>query len=158
VSDTKSYVVAVFITPDAGKPMIQVSSTRAVVGRGLEGDRYYNGTGAYSRSKSGKIRDVSLIAAEAISTAEFECATGFFFAETRRNLVTFGVDLNSLVGREFRVGEVLMRGTELCDPCNRPSKLSGKGGFKEAFASRGGLRAEILNDGDIRQGDAVVVL
>jgi MOSC domain-containing protein YiiM len=64
-------------------------------------------------------------------------------------------ELNALVGRDFHIGTVLVRGIELCDPCARPSKLSRKAGFKEAFDGRGGLRVEILSEGAIHLGDPV---
>ena len=73
--------------------------------------------------------------------------------ETRRNIVTEGVDVNSLLGREFQVGTVRMRGAEPTRPCHRPSALVQKTGFAEAFAIRGGVRAEVLSDGTIYVGD-----
>jgi MOSC domain-containing protein YiiM len=62
----------------------------------------------------------------------------------------------ALVGKEFMIGGVRMRGVKYCDPCDRPDKLSKKIGFRERFSDRGGLIAEIINDGIIRLGDLVV--
>ena len=124
-------------------------------GYGLIGDRYAEGRGAYSRSKVPKIRHVSLIAAEAIAAANEGLEQPFEEAETRRNLVTIGLELNDLVGAEFSIGGILMRGVELCDPCRRPEKLAGKPGFEEAFQGRGGLRAEALASGIIVVGNII---
>ena len=78
-------------------------------------------------------------------------------AETRRNLVTEGVALNHLVGREFRVGAVRMRGVRLAEPCVYLEQLTGHDGVRAAFVHRGGLRAEILDGGELRVGDAIDV-
>ena len=74
--------------------------------------------------------------------------------DARRNIVTTGVDLNALIGREFRIGEVRLRGVRPCEPCSHLEKLT-KRGIKKALAGRGGLRAEILFPGKIRFGDPV---
>jgi MOSC domain-containing protein YiiM len=149
-------VISIFICPKAALPMKEVREVRAIAGAGLEGDRYARGEGAWSRSSPGKVRHVSLIAVEAISASNRNGGGPMFLAsETRRNIVTEGVDLNDLVGKEFRVAGVRMRGTEPCDPCVRPTVLSRKTGFRERFKNRGGLRAEILSDGVIRAGDDI---
>lgn len=93
-----------------------------------------------------------------MAEANNELGTSFSPAETRRNLLTEGVDLNALVGECFMVGAVKMRGVELCDPCARPSNLAGKDGFETAYRKRGGLRAEILTSGVISCGDQVLLL
>ena len=149
MQEIQPHVTAIFITSDKGLPMQSQDTVHAIAGVGLAGDRYARGTGAYSKSKRETIRHVSLVSEEAIKEANKENGTNFTPRETRRNIVTRGIDLNELVGQEFYVGNVRMRGVELCDPCARPSALSHKPGFEPAFRQRGGLRAEILSDGDI---------
>lgn len=151
-------VTAIFISPDKGIPMQAQTKVHAIAGKGLEGNRYARGTGAYSRSKREVIRHISLVSQEAIDAANAENGTTFTPAETRRNIVTQGIDLNGLVNQEFSVGGVRMRGVELCDPCARPSALSHKSGFEPAFRQRGGLRAEILSNGDIAVEDPIQVI
>ena len=77
--------------------------------------------------------------------------------ETRRNLVTEGVALNHLIGRTFRVGAVRMRGVRLAEPCVYLEQLTGHAGVRAALVHRGGLRAEVLDDGELRVGDAIDV-
>ena len=77
--------------------------------------------------------------------------------ETRRNLVTEGVPVNHLVGREFTVGGVRMRGYDLAEPCTYLEELT-RTGVRKALIHRGGLRAEILDDGPIAVGDTVRVV
>lgn len=149
MAELQPRVTAIFITSDKGVPIQSQQTVHAIAGVGLKGDRYARGTGAYSKSKREVIRHVSLISQEAIDGANAANGADFTAAETRRNIVTEGIDLNQLVGQEFSVGGVRMRGIELCDPCARPSVLSGKPSFEPAFRQRGGLRAEILSNGDI---------
>lgn len=149
-------VKSLFIASDKGQPMMTVKEVRAVAGQGLEGDRYKEGKGAFSKHRVGEtFRDVSLIALEAIEEANKEVDIPFSAQDTRRNILTEGVDLNLLVGQEFSVGSVKMLGVELCTPCKRPSALAKKPGFEEAFQDRGGLRAKIITDGTIKIGDSI---
>lgn len=134
------------------------TSTKAVRGVGLEGDRYALGIGAYSKSKRIVIRHVSLIAIEAILEANKTAVVPFTIHDTRRNLVTMGVDVNTLIGKIFGFGgHALFKGIEWCDPCDRPSYLSSKPGFEEAYKERGGLRAEVLEGGIITVGNPIIV-
>lgn len=151
MSEQRGKITDIFIAPDKGEPMQSRERVRALAGWGLEGDRYAMGLGAFSSDKRQVIRHVTLIEEEAISESDFSAE------ETRRNIVTRGINLNELIEVRFVVDEVWMRGVELCDPCGRPSKLSDKPGFKEAFDDRGGLRAEVLSSGIIEVNAPVYV-
>ena len=148
----KGKVVAIYITPRGGAPMVEVGTVRAVTGKGLEGDRYADGLGTYS-AQTGTGREVTLIEVETIESLAREYDVEMGPAETRRNLVTLGLPLNHLVGREFRVGDVTLRGTRLCEPCNHLETLT-RPGVRRGLIHRGGLRAEIVGGGVIRAGDA----
>jgi MOSC domain-containing protein YiiM len=88
--------------------------------------------------------------------SNFFQGSDFEYAESRRNLVTQGVELMWLIGREFQIGKARFRGQYYCDPCLRPTHLSGKTAkFLEAFSDRGGLVAEILESGTIKKGDLI---
>jgi len=146
-------VVSIHIAPEAGLPMETVPEARAIAGRGLEGDRYTLGIGYYSNTPGPGGRELTLIETE---TLEALPALGVKLsaAETRRNVATAGVPLNHLVGREFRIGAVRLRGTRLCEPCKYLESLT-QAGAMLALLHRGGLRAQILNDGLIRVGDTI---
>jgi MOSC domain len=151
---------SIYIAPQAGEPMRKKESVRLSTGAGIEGDRYALGIGAFSGSIPPKIRDVSLIALAAIEAANLELETSglktFPAIETRRNIVIEGVSsdaLNQLVGKEFSLGPIRLKATELCAPCERPANLSEKTQFISAFDNRGGIRAQILDSGEIRVGD-----
>jgi MOSC domain-containing protein YiiM len=155
-------VVSIHVAPEASASMQSITEVRAFPGRGLDGDRYFTGTGFYSKTSSHGGREVTLIEIEAVealfggvaNAAGERLGIKLVAADTRRNIVTAGVPLNHLVGREFRVGAVLMRGTRLCEPCKHLDDLT-QHGVMTGLIHRGGLRAQILSEGVILVGDAV---
>lgn len=150
-------LVAIYVAAAGGAPMEARDRIDTITGVGLRDDRYAMGTGTYSSNGRGP-RDVTLIEREAIDAVRTEDG-GIAIPEdeTRRNLVTEGVALNHLVGRTFRVGNVRMRGIRLAEPCAYLEQLTGLDGMREAFVHRGGLRAQVLDDGELRVGDAIDV-
>lgn len=126
---------------------------RAIAGKGLEGDRYFNQVGTYS-NRSGTGREVTLIEIEAIEALKRDYDIELRPGESRRNIVTRGVPLNHLLGREFKVGEARLRGARLCEPCSHLQKLTQQGVMR-GLIHRGGLRAEILTGGVIRVDDVI---
>ena len=147
------HVEGIFVAPAEGAPMTELSEVMAVAGRGLEGDRYWAGEGKFS-PKPGA-RSLTLIEAEAIEALAHESKIELMPGETRRNIVTRGVALNHLVGKEFTVGGVPMRGIKLCEPCNYLEEVTGRAGIRAGLIHRGGLRVELLGDGMIRKGDPI---
>jgi MOSC domain-containing protein YiiM len=124
----------------------------AIPGVGLEGDRYALKQGTFFKPEPDF--ELTLIEAEAIEALRRDYNVELAPGEARRNIVTRGVSLNHLVGREFRVGTVLVRGIRLCEPCEHLQKLTGKQLIK-GLLHRGGLRAQILTEGIVHVGDAV---
>ena len=151
-------VSAIYISPVATQLPEAVDQVRAIVGAGLEGDRYCvglhddrGGQGTWSHWPGGG-RQVTLIEAEVL--AELEGALGVAGADTRRNIITSGIRLNELVGIEFIVGEVVMRGVRLCEPCAHLEKLTVRG-VALALDNCGGLRADVLQGGMVFKGDTL---
>ena len=127
---------------------------RAVPGRGLEGDRYFSGIGTFSPTPQKPDFEVTLIEQEKIEAFAHETGLPFTADQARRNIVTEGVDLNALVGREFLVGSVRLRGIRLCEPCAYLAKTSFPETLK-GLVHKAGLRAQILSGGVIRAGDSI---
>lgn len=146
-------VVSIHVTAKAGMPMESLQHVEAIAGRGLEGDRYSEGTGHWS-SSPGVSREITLIEIEAIESVAREKSIEITPGAARRNVVTQGVPLNHLVGREFLVGTVRLRGTRLCQPCQYLEDLTTKG-ILAGLIHRGGLRADIVSGGTIRVGDLI---
>jgi uncharacterized protein YcbX len=157
------HIQAIYIAPVAGAPMESIPQAE-LLSTGIKGDRYASGVGAYSQTLPNKVRHITLITEAGIATAnEWLIASGeatFNSAQTRRNIVIANMsadDLNRLVGQTFHLGKLLLKGIELCTPCQRPAQLLNQSDFLDAFDHRGGLRAEILEIGSISVGDLLHV-
>jgi len=146
--------VAIYIAEEVGAPMVALEEVIAVARRGLEGDRYFTGTGFYSWF-GGPLREVSLIEEEVLERVRHDHNLALAPGIHRRNIVTRGVPLGHLVGREFRVGEATLRGVEICEPCKHLIDITGIRGILSPLIHRGGLHAEVLSDGLIRVGDGI---
>lgn len=144
-------VEAIYISAKAEKLPRSIARVRAVQGRGLEGDRYFDGTGTWSDYPVEEGRDLTLVEAEVLEEV------GLAPADARRNVVTRGVSLEALIGKRFRVGEVECYGDRTCEPCAHLERLTRPGVLK-ALTHRGGLRADITRGGEIAVGDVVVLL
>jgi MOSC domain-containing protein YiiM len=146
-------IVSIQIAPSANVSLQNLEQVRVVEGLGLEGDRYYNRTGAYS-NKHDESREATFIESEALTALSGDYHVELTGAESRRNFTTSGVALNHLVGREFKVGEAVFRGIRLCEPCTHLEETSGKPARK-GLIHRGGLRAQIVQSGLVCVGDDV---
>lgn len=150
-------VEAICYSPQEAAPMLAATAIEVVAAAGIVGDRYFS----THHKKEGK--QITLIEAEEIENFNARNGTQIGLTEPRRNVVTRSVRLAELVGREFTVGSVRLRGVELCEPC---STLSGylssygmaKRDFIREFTHRCGLRADVVGSGTIRVGDAVAVV
>lgn len=145
-------VVSINIAAKAEAPIQSVSEARAVPGQGLEGDRYFKGEGTFSKPQPD--RELTLIEVEAIEAMRHELGVELDPGSGRRNIVTRDVPLNHLVGREFWIGDVKVRGLKLCEPCSHLARLS-HSSVLPGLVHRGGLRAQILNEGVIRAGASI---
>lgn len=143
-------VEAIYVGATRGEVPAPVERARAIVGRGLDGDRYFNQRGTFSDPRK-EGQDVTLIEAEALEGLARDTGIELPPGASRRNVVTRGLALNDLVGKRFKVGNVECIGRRLCDPCRHLEGLT-KPGVLKGLAGRGGLRADILNDGWISVG------
>ncbi|WP_267639954.1 MOSC domain-containing protein [Haloarchaeobius amylolyticus] len=144
-------VESIHIARESGDPVETVETVEAVAGAGLRGDRYFDESGTFS---DGTPRGITLIEVEAIEAAERDYDISLDPGEHRRNVTTRGVALNHLVDAEFRVGDAVCRGVELCEPCSYLESLT-EDGVASSLVHRGGLRAEIIETGTLSVGDGV---
>ena len=143
---------AIMIGPNTA-PMRSVPRVRAVPEKGLEGDRYFRANGTYS-DRPGPSREITFIESESIEGMARDNEITIDAGDARRNVVTRGAPLNHLVGEEFLVGRVRLRGLRLCEPCSHLESLTRRG-VLAALVHRAGLRAQILSEGEISVGDRV---
>ncbi len=142
----------IYIAPNATAPTVSVPEVLAIPGVGLEGDRYALRQGTFFKPEPDY--ELTLIEAEAIEALKRDYKVELAPGEARRNLVTRGIALNHLVGRDFQIGAVKAHGIRLCEPCDHLQRLTGRQLIK-GLRHRGGLRAQILTQGAIRVGDSL---
>ncbi len=143
---------AIYVSNKASAPTHSVERVTAIPGTGLEGDRYAIKLGTFYKPMPDY--ELTLIEAEALEAMKNEYKIDLAPGDARRNLVTRGVPLNHLVGCEFQIGDVKIRGVRLCEPCGHLQKLTAKDVLK-GLRHRGGLRAQILTAGTLHAGDAI---
>ena len=145
---TAGVVERIWVARGAGLAGESLSSARALAGRGIEGDRHVDGAGTFPSGLPGSA--LTLIEAEVCESFEPVLEADVH----RRNLTTRGIDLNALVGHEFMIGDVRCRGMRLCEPCTVVDGYSSRP-ILRALVHRGGLRADVLDEGEIRVGDRI---
>jgi MOSC domain-containing protein YiiM len=150
---TSGAVTAIWLTPTTAAPMRRFPSARLLAGRGLEGDRYALGGGTWAEYPDLE-KQLTLIDADDVAALARETGARLGPGDLRRNLVTSGVDLPSLVGGWFAVGDALLFGMKRCPPCTHLERLTGVRLIK-AMVHRGGINAAVFADGAVREGDAV---
>lgn len=143
----------ILICSMAKAPLASVSSADAVAGRGLRGDRYFMQAGSFNRAEcAAHGRQLSLISLDAINMCNQRLNLALPTTAFRRNLVIAGLDVTLLLGHEFRIGHVRLRGLRHCHPCRLLSRLTGAD-MMTGLKGLGGIRAEILSSGQLRVGD-----
>jgi hypothetical protein len=148
-------VEAIALAGRATGAMHTVDHAKAIANRGLEGDRYAAKAGTFTPADdTARGYDLTLIEAEVLDNLPLPDGRRLGYAQARRNLVTRGINLNALVGRRFRVGEVECLGQRLCEPCSHLERLTAKGTLR-GLIHRGGLRADVLNDGEVTVGTII---
>lgn len=165
-SEVSGRLAGIYTTPGKGLPMVEHASTQAWADQGLEGDRYLLGTGKYSNEARPKMRQVTLIAREAIKRANETRPLDrqFTMAATRRNLEIEGLpDLTLLRNKLFQIGDVVFEVDDSekqweATPCEWPSTVSQLDGFMKAFQGLGGIRAKVRTSGLISLGDRLTVV
>jgi MOSC domain-containing protein YiiM len=147
-------VESIHIASTAQGPTQALAQVVAIPGAGLAGDRYALKLGTFFKPKPDF--ELTLIEAEAIEALRRDYHVELAVGEARRNIVTRNVPLNHLVGKEFAIGDVRIRGIRLCEPCDHLQKVTGKPVIK-GLLHRGGLRAQILTRGTISVGDKITI-
>jgi hypothetical protein len=147
-------VEQIFIAERSGQPMRAVDEVIGEAGRGLIGDRHCRPVDAPPLAPRDRVPDVSLVEAEVLESLRAEHGIELPPSDTRRNILTRGIRLSDLIGRQFRLGGLLCEGVEICEPCIHVQQKVGKPILKP-LVHRGGLRARIVASGTVHVGDAV---
>ena len=143
-------VLEIGICKNKGEKILKVNNVDAIKGKGLLGDRKY-------KENNPKISQITLIEIENINYFNKVSNTKFQPIEFRRNIITEGVNLNDLINKEFLLGDVKLKGHDLCRPCKYLQERLKQGNIIKEFLRKGGLRCEILNNGKIAIGDKIKI-
>jgi len=147
-------VVKIFVAPSGGVAMQAVEEIEAVAGRGLRGDRYSDRNGYWTGVDE---CEVTLIESECIEEIREKTGVSVTEGEHRRNLITRGIQLDSLLGKRFQVGTAILEYDRPRPPCGYIESLT-EPGMTRALVGRGGICARIVASGTIRSNDSIVVL
>jgi len=140
-------VAGIYLRAQRLAPVISVDKVLAMSGKGLTGDRYVGGGS----------RQITLVSSESLSSVSSFLGISVTPDLVRRNIVTSHINLLSLKGKRFKIGEVLLDFTGECHPCSRMEENLGIGGYN-AMRGHGGITAAALSDGIIKIGDQIIPL
>ena len=143
-------IVNLFISPDIKSTMQEVNQMIFEKEKGIFGDRYYNQEGTFSnKGKTEPDRDVTLIEIEKINEFNDNFNQNITAEDFRRNIVVSNCDLNSLVDKEFQIGNVVLKGIRLCEPCKYLAEKLDNEKVLTEMIHKSGLRAQIIKGGSI---------
>ena len=147
-------VTKIFIAAQGGTAMQAVEAAQAIADCGLYGDRYANSRGYYSGTDECQ---VTLIESEDLEEIRQSKGLQVENGEHRRNLVTRGIRLESLLGKRFQIGEAVLEYDRPRPPCRYIESLT-EPGMTRALIGRGGVCARVVQSGKIRVNAPIVIL
>lgn len=149
-------ILEIYIAKSGASMPRAIKVAELVAGKGIVGDRYYNETGTFSKKLAGlPDKELTLIEAEEIDAFNQEFNFNLTYGDFRRNIVTAGVKLNELEGKDFMIGNVRLRGVRLCEPCAHLANLLVPD-IMPSLVHKAGLRAQIITSGSVSTGDSLV--
>jgi len=146
-----SSVVNICIVSESGKKMEEMNSIKVIANKGIVNDRYF-------KEDNDKNIQITLIESENVNYYNKISGTNLIPTDFRRNVITKGISLNKLVGKEILLGEVRLKVHDLCEPCRYLQELLGEKNLVKKLLNRGGLRCELLTNGNIHVNDPIKVL
>lgn len=144
-------VVNICITSESGKKMESINSIKVIANKGIVNDRYF-------KENNDKNNQITLIESENVHYYNKISGTNFMPTDFRRNVITKGISLNKLVGKEILIGDVRLKIHDLCEPCRYLQELLGEKNLVKKLLNRGGLRCELLTNGNINVNDPIKIL
>lgn len=150
-------VESLHIAGAAGATPQSQTQVELAAGRGIVGDRYYTNAGTFSPEHQDPDHELTLIEVEKVEAFNQQTGGAMNPGDLRRNIVTRGVDLNSLVGKQFKIGPTTVVGIRFCEPCSYLAERLGPNVVSD-LVHKAGLRAGIVEGGTVRVGDAISVI
>jgi len=146
-----SKVFKLGIADKNNKEIKEVNSIEVLANKGVIGDRHFD-------DFNDPYCQLSLIESENIDYYNFKYGLNIPYINFRRNIVTKGIQLNELVGKKIKIGNVNIEGIDLCRPCRHLTEMLGQENILKEFLRRGGLRCQILSSSQIKIGDEIKII
>ena len=146
-----SKVLKLGITAINNQSIQEVNSIEVIANQGIVGDRHF-------KKFNDPYNQISLIESEGIDNYNIKFGLNISYIDFRRNIITKGTKLNTLVGKKFKVGTVELEGIDLCRPCRHLSEILNQNNIIKEFLRKGGLRCQILSSSNINVGDKIKAL
>jgi MOSC domain-containing protein YiiM len=151
-------VIEVHVAAHKDAPAQAQTALELEAGHGIKGDRYFLPQQSLDMDANVKRKEeVTLISADELDAFNSQFQLTIPYGEFRRNIVTRNIDLNALVGKRFRIGSVLCEGMELCEPCSKLARTVNRLVLPH-LVHRAGIRAAVLESGQVVLGDSISVL
>ena len=147
----KSKVYKIGIAKNNNQKIDNVESIEVIKDKGVVGDRHF-------QEFNDPYNQLSLIESENIDYYNNKYKLNISHLDFRRNIVTKGIELNDLIGKKIRIGDVLVEGIDLCRPCKHLSEKLNQNNIIKEFLRKGGLRCRILSSSIININDKIKVL
>ena len=144
-------IIKIGFTRDHNKEIIETSEIDLVAGKGVVGDRHF-------KDYNDPLNQLSIIESENIDEYNAKYKLNIPYLNFRRNIVTKGIKLNDLVGKEISIGTVKFDVIDLCRPCRHLSEKLGRNDIIKEFLRKGGIRCQIMNDGKVSLGDKIKII
>ena len=155
--NARAVLKKIIIGREAKKPLHYVSKAIVIQGKGIEGDRYFYAEGTFNKPQlSQSVREISLIDYATLDICNERIEAKLDFLDLRRNLVIENIELKELIGKEFSIGRAKFIGLRVAPPCRYLSRLLGLD-MMTALKYIGGLRASVIESGEIEVGDLLTV-
>jgi len=145
----------IYLAPGKRQAVEQVEAASLEAGRGIVGDRYHQLAEQHlAKGMEVMQNHVSLVEQEALDKFMQDHGLHYDYGDFRRSVITTGINLNALVGKQFRLGNAVLYGVELCEPCSYLAGIIHKSVLPEMAVSAG-LRATVIESGNIKAGDSL---
>ena len=146
-----SKVLKLGIAKDSNKTIEEVTSIEVIANKGVVGDRHYD-------EYNDPYNQLTLIESENIDYYNTKYSLDISYKDFRRNIVTKGIQLNELIGKKIKIGDVEVEGIDLCRPCRHLTEVLNQPNILKEFLRRGGLRCQILNSSRINVNDEIKII
>ena len=146
-----SKVLKLGIVKDSNKIIEEVTSIEVIANKGVVGDRHYD-------EYNDPYNQLTLIESENIDYYNTKYGLDISYKDFRRNIVTKGIQLNELIGKKLKIGDVEVEGIDLCRPCRHLTETLNQPNILKEFLRRGGLRCQILSSSKINVNDEIKIM